>query len=95
MSSRFRSLIEHDLFGKPLHTFPDHALALGAEFAPVELFLEQVVFSEGKCVASATSVGVLLEEVSRRPTQLTAEVIEKLRPWHKRGITVAPPDIAR
>jgi hypothetical protein len=20
-------LIEHDLFGKPLHTFPDHALA--------------------------------------------------------------------
>jgi len=26
-SSRFRSLIERDLFGKPLHTFPDHALA--------------------------------------------------------------------
>src|SRR5215475_1851201 len=24
--SRFRFLIEHDLFGKPLHTFPDHAL---------------------------------------------------------------------
>jgi putative addiction module killer protein len=22
-------LIEHDLFGKPLHTFPDHALARG------------------------------------------------------------------
>src|ERR1700758_4613917 len=27
-SSRFRSLIEHDLFGKPLHTFPDHALGI-------------------------------------------------------------------
>jgi hypothetical protein len=26
-SSRFSSLIEHDLFGKPLHTFPDHAPA--------------------------------------------------------------------
>jgi len=25
-SSRFSSLFEHDLFGKPLHTFPDHAL---------------------------------------------------------------------
>jgi hypothetical protein len=25
--SRFSSLIEHDLFGKPLHTFPDHAPA--------------------------------------------------------------------
>src|SRR3954464_4165146 len=24
-SSRFSSLFEHDLFGKPLHTFPDHA----------------------------------------------------------------------
>jgi hypothetical protein len=24
--SRSRFLIEHDLFGKPLHTFPDHAL---------------------------------------------------------------------
>jgi hypothetical protein len=25
-TSRFSSLIKHDLFGKPLHTFPDHAL---------------------------------------------------------------------
>jgi acyl-CoA thioester hydrolase len=51
---------------------------------------EQVVFSEGKCVASATSVGVMLDEISRRPTPLTAEVVEKLKPWHKRGIAVAP-----
>ncbi|MCA6122420.1 hypothetical protein J6500_11030 [Bradyrhizobium sp. WSM 1704] len=27
-SSRFSSLFEHDLFGKPLRTFPDHALGL-------------------------------------------------------------------
>jgi hypothetical protein len=26
-SSRFRLLFEHDLSGKPLRTFPDHALA--------------------------------------------------------------------
>src|SRR6185312_1932773 len=26
-SSRFSCLFAHDLFGKPLHTFPDHALA--------------------------------------------------------------------
>jgi hypothetical protein len=25
-ASRFRLLFEHDLFGKPLRTFPDHAL---------------------------------------------------------------------
>src|SRR5882762_10274836 len=28
--SRSRFLIEHDLFGKPLRTFPDHALAHGS-----------------------------------------------------------------
>ena len=52
---------------------------------------EQVVFSEGKCIASAISVGVMLDEATRRPAPLTAEVIEKLKPWHKRGIEVAPP----
>jgi len=52
---------------------------------------EQVVFSEATCIASATSVGVLLDEATRRPAPLTAEVIEKLRPWHKRGVGVAPP----
>jgi hypothetical protein len=25
--NRFSLLFAHDLFGKPLHTFPDHALA--------------------------------------------------------------------
>jgi hypothetical protein len=33
-SSRFRPLIEHDLFGEPLRTFPDHALALQNQIAP-------------------------------------------------------------
>jgi acyl-CoA thioester hydrolase len=33
----------------------------------------------------------MIDEASRRPTPLTAEVLEKLRPWHKRGIEVAPP----
>jgi hypothetical protein len=28
-SSRSRSLVEHDLFAKPVSTFPDHALAFG------------------------------------------------------------------
>ncbi len=52
---------------------------------------EQVVFSNDRCIASATSVGVMLDEATRRPAPLTAEVIEKLRPWHKRGIEVALP----
>jgi hypothetical protein len=27
-TSRSRSLVEHDLFGKPVSTFPDHALKI-------------------------------------------------------------------
>src|SRR6201984_3158783 len=29
--SRFSLLFAHDLFGKPLHTFPDHALIIGSD----------------------------------------------------------------
>jgi acyl-CoA thioester hydrolase len=33
----------------------------------------------------------MIDEATRRPTPLTDEVVEKLRPWHKRGVVVAPP----
>src|ERR1700733_2666071 len=33
-TSRSRSLVEHDLFGKPVSTFPDHALAAALSFRP-------------------------------------------------------------
>src|SRR5262249_15677184 len=67
-------------------------LGLGVvKFGRTSVTFEQVVFCEGKCVASAMSVGVLLDEATRRPMPLTAEVIENFRPWHKRGIEVAPP----
>jgi acyl-CoA thioester hydrolase len=33
----------------------------------------------------------MLYEATRRPAPLTAEIVEKLKPWHKRGIEVAPP----
>jgi hypothetical protein len=32
-------LIEHDLFGKPQHTFPDHARALRNSMLPRENFM--------------------------------------------------------
>ena len=51
---------------------PDRAIRLLDEVT-----FEQVVFSEGKCIASATSVGVMLDEATRRPAQLTAEILEK------------------
>jgi hypothetical protein len=36
-TSRFSSLNKHDLFGKPLHTFPDHALGNFRQRLPLDL----------------------------------------------------------
>lgn len=41
----------------------------------------QVVFSEGKCAASAESVTVLVDVNTRKPTPLTPEIIERFQPW--------------
>ncbi|MGJ5178078.1 acyl-CoA thioesterase [Bradyrhizobium oligotrophicum] len=52
---------------------------------------EQVVFSDGRCVASATAVMVLIDEVTRKPAPLTPKLVAALRPWVRRGVTLAPP----
>ena len=49
---------------------------------------EQVVFSEGKCVASAQAVTVLIDDLTRTPTPLTDDVIPNFRPWLKHGADV-------
>ena len=41
----------------------------------------QVVFSEGKCVASATSTTVMVGLESRQPTPIPDEVIARFQPW--------------
>ncbi|MBR0718868.1 thioesterase family protein [Bradyrhizobium liaoningense] len=79
-------------FRSELHWPGKIELGLGVvKLGRTSVTFEQVVFSEGKCVASAMSVGVMIDEATRRPTPLTAEVVEKLKPWHKRGIEVALP----
>jgi len=45
-----------------------------AKFGRTSLTFDQVVFSEGKCVASAQSVTVLIDECARKPTPLTGEI---------------------
>ena len=61
-------------------------LGLGvARLGRTSVTFDQVVFSEGRCVASAQSVNVLIDEATRKPTPLTDEVIEKLRHWRRRG----------
>ena len=79
-------------FRAELHWPNTIELGLGVvKLGRTSVTFEQVVFSNDRGIASAMSVGVMIDEASRRPTPLTAEVIAKLRPWHKRGIEVAPP----
>ena len=62
-----------------------------AKFGRTSLTFDQVVFSEGKCVASAQAVTVLIEEATRKPTRLTAELVRNFQPWLRRGMNVATP----
>ncbi len=41
----------------------------------------QVVFSEGKCAASAEAVTVLVDVKTRKPIPLTPDIIERFQPW--------------
>ena len=61
-------------------------LGLGvAKFGRTSVTFDQVIFSEGKCVASARSVTVLIDEITRKPTPLSEHIIGNFRPWMRRG----------
>lgn len=63
-------------------------LGLGvASFGRTSVTFDQVVYSEDKCVASARAVTVLIDEKSRKPTPLTAEIIRNFQPWLRRGVS--------
>jgi acyl-CoA thioester hydrolase len=57
-----------------------------AKFGRTSVTFDQVVFSGGKCVASAQSVSVLIEESTRKPTLITEEIIRNFQPWMRRGL---------
>jgi acyl-CoA thioester hydrolase len=44
------------------------------------------VFSQGRCVASAQAVTVLIDETTRKPVPLTDEVKANLKPWIRRDL---------
>lgn len=69
-------------------------LGLGvAKLGRTSVTFDQVVFSDGRCVASAQAVTVLIDEKTRKPTPLTAEIVENLQPWLRRGIVVTEPGL--
>jgi acyl-CoA thioester hydrolase len=62
-----------------------------SKFGRTSVTFDQVVFSEGKCVASAQSVSVLIDENNRKPTPLTEEIVRNFQPWLRRGVEIAQP----
>ena len=61
-------------------------LGLGVvKFGRTSVTFDQVVFSEGKCVASARAVTVLIDEATRKPTPLTSELKANFQRWIRRG----------
>jgi len=61
------------------------------KFGRTSVTFDQVVFSEGRCVASAQSVSVLVDEANRKPMRLTAEIVAAFQPWLRRGVEIAQP----
>ena len=62
-----------------------------AKFGRTSVTFDQVVFSEGRCVASARSVTVLIDEATHRPQVLTAEIVAAFQPWLRRGVEIVQP----
>src|SRR6201987_3789455 len=61
------------------------------KFGRTSVTFDQVVFSEGKCVASAKSISVLIDAVSHKPMPLTAEIVAAFQPWLRKGIEITQP----
>ncbi len=74
-------------FRAELHWPGEIELGLGvAKFGRTSVSFDQVVFSEGKCIASARAITVLIDEVTRKPVPLTSELKAKFAPWIRRGV---------
>jgi acyl-CoA thioester hydrolase len=60
-----------------------------SKFGRTSVTFDQVVFSEGICVASAQSVSVLIDETTRKPAKLTEEILARFQPWLRKGMNGA------
>ena len=61
------------------------------KFGRTSVTFDQVVFCGGTCVASAQTTTVLVDEATRKPAPLPAELVTNFQPWLRRGIAIAPP----
>ena len=93
MATAGRPDLDHGLdihFRAELHWPGTIEMGLGvAKFGRTSVTFDQVVFSNGRCVASAQSVTVLIDRMTRKPTPLTPEILAKFQPWLRRGTELA------
>ena len=69
-------------FRAELHWPGTIEMGLGVtKFGRTSLTFDQVVFSEGRCVASARAVTVLVDQRTRKPVPLTEEIVRTFQPW--------------
>jgi acyl-CoA thioester hydrolase len=61
------------------------------KFGRTSVTFDQVVFSEGKCMASAKSVSVLIDAESHKPMPLTPAIVAAFQPWLRRGVEIVQP----
>ena len=62
-----------------------------SKFGRTSVTFDQVVFCEGRCVASAQTTTVLVDEATHRPAPLMAEIVAAFQPWLRRGVEIVPP----
>jgi acyl-CoA thioester hydrolase len=73
-------------FRHELHWPGQIELGLGiARIGRTSASFDQVVFSQGRCVASARSVTVMVDDASRKPTPLPDQVIATMQRWLMRA----------
>ena len=62
-----------------------------SKFGRTSVTFDQAIFCDGKCVASAQTTTVLVDEATRKPAPLPAGLVTNFQPWLRRGIAIAPP----
>jgi acyl-CoA thioester hydrolase len=61
------------------------------KFGRTSVTFDQVVFSRGKCAASAQSISVLIDAETHKPMPLTAGIVAAFQPWLRRGVEIVQP----
>ena len=79
-------------FRSELHWPGGIEMGLGlVKFGRTSVTFDQVIFSQGRCVATAQSVSVLIDADSHKPKPLTPAIVAAFQPWLRSGVEIVQP----